>query len=211
VIAILMVAKPLLAIPMVAKLIAIPMVAAKPEKRLGVYKTPSIGQERERVRSVQDGMPRSDIEVFDYLTSSSETTTAEIDYLTYALFAYRKRQWIDHFTSGNGKEPTQRDIDGWISQLTDYEFVQMRKQAAEFFKDAAEEYLRDYVSQQRAEAVEHSILSEVRIFTSPWRHVSIALLMAIVAPLILGGLVFLWSLFDASFPFHISFTPPTQK
>jgi hypothetical protein len=88
-----MVAKPLLAIPMVAKLIAIPMVAAKPEKRLGVYKTPSIEQERERVRSVQDRMPRSDIEVFDYLTSSSETT-AEIDYLTYALFAYRKRQWM---------------------------------------------------------------------------------------------------------------------
>src|SRR6516165_6098034 len=117
-------------------------------------------------------MPNSDIEVFDFLTSSSEILN-EIDFLTYALFAYRKREWIDHFQSNNDRYPTQQEIDGWISQITQYEFREMRDRAAEFFRLAANEYLKEYIEDQKQQAVDKSILGEVQKSTSPARHLVI--------------------------------------
>lgn len=153
-------------------------------------------------------MPDNDIEVFEYLLADEETA-AEIDYLTYAIFGLRKGQWIDHFKSRNdGRAPTQAEIDSWISELTAYDFNRMRTEAADFFDTAAREYLEDEIERQRAEAVENSILAEVRRSTSPLRHIAIALLMAIVAPIILGGIVFFVSLFDKSFPLHVYTSPP---
>jgi|SRR5271167_2974493 len=94
-------------------------------------------------------MPNNDIAVFDYLLSD-EKTAVEIDYLTYAVFAYRKRQWVDHYKSrNNDQQPDQAAIDAWISELTDYDFIRMRTEAADFFQDAAEEHLADYIAQQK--------------------------------------------------------------
>jgi hypothetical protein len=89
-------------------------------------------------------MPNSDIEVFEFLTSSSEN---EIDFLTYALFAYRKREWLNHFQSNNDRNPSQSEIDSWISQLTEYEFREMRVKAAQYFDNAANAYLQRYIEE----------------------------------------------------------------
>src|SRR5438132_12436546 len=98
-------------------------------------------------------MPNNDIEVFDYLLSDEETTV-EIDYLTYAIFDHRKRQWIDHFKSrNNDRQPDQAEIASWISELTNYDFSRMRTEAADFFDVAAREYLEDDINRQKQEAV----------------------------------------------------------
>jgi hypothetical protein len=153
-------------------------------------------------------MPNNDIEVFDYLLSDEETAV-EIDYLTYAIFGFRKRQWIDHFKArNNDRPPDQAEIDSWTSQITNYEFSRLRTEAADFFDVAAREYLQEEITRQKQEAVNASILSDVKKFTSPLRHVAIALLMAIVAPVILGGIIFFASLFDKSFPLHVYTSPP---
>ena len=150
-------------------------------------------------------MPNNDIEVFEYLRAD-QNTALEIDFLTYAMFAYRKGQWIAHFKQRNdNRAPTQAEIDGWISQLTEYDFDRMRGEAADFFHDSAEEHLREYIEDQKKRAVDGSILSEVqstmtqiRSFTSPWKHLGIALLMAIVAPVLLGAVLFFLGIFDKS-------------
>jgi hypothetical protein len=152
-------------------------------------------------------MPNNDIDVFDYLRANTETPL-EIDYLTYAMFAYKKAQWIDHFKSRNAdRHPTPQEIDGWITELSDYDFYQMRTEAADFFHNAAEEHLKDYIEQQKKEVLDSAIIADVRRFTSPMRHLGIALLMAIVAPIILGGIIFFASLFDKSFPLHVYTSP----
>jgi hypothetical protein len=123
------------------------------------------------------------------------------------FFAYKKKQWIDHFTKRNNQNrPDQGQIDEWISQLSEYDFWQMRNEAADFFHASAEEHLRDYIDTQKKAAVDPSILSEVRNFTSLWRHLGVALLMALLAPIILGGIVFFAGVFDSSFPIHITTT-----
>src|SRR5690242_9644262 len=122
-------------------------------------------------------MPNNDIEVFEYLISD-QATAVEIDYLTYAVFAHRKSHWLDHFEKVGGRKPTQTEVDTWIQQITDYDFDQMRSEAAEFFDSSAKSYLANYVEEQKKSAIDHSILSEVKVFSSPWRHAFIALAMA---------------------------------
>jgi hypothetical protein len=155
-------------------------------------------------------MPANDIEVFEYLTTSLDNTD-EIDYLTYAIFAFTKREWIEYFESRNNRRPTQREIDSWIGEIMPHQFDQMRSQAAEFFQSAATEYLKDYIEEQKREAVRRSILSEVQNFTSPARHILIACIMAVIAPLILGGIIFLFSIFDKNFHPVIQLSPPSQS
>ncbi len=149
-------------------------------------------------------MPKNDLEVFEYLLAD-EQTPVEIDYLTYALFAYKKNQWVSHFEKENSKKPAPADIDHWISQLTAYDFTQMRNEAAEFFDESAKEYLAEYIENEKKSAVATSILDSVKNYTSPWKHLGIALSMAILAPVLLGGIIFLISLFDNSFPVHLTF------
>lgn len=80
----------------------------------------------------------------------------------------------------------------------------MRREAVQFFEDAARAYLAEQIEEEKKKAVNQSILAEVKQFTSPLKHFGIALIMAIVAPLLLGGLIFFYSLFDNSFHLTIS-------
>jgi hypothetical protein len=99
----------------------------------------------------------------------------------------------------------------------------MRYDAAQYFDSAAKEYLADHIEEQKGLAVKQSILTEItasnastlaeeKQFTSPWKHFGIALGMAIVAPVFLGGLIFLYTLFDSSVHLTISKqeTPPAK-
>jgi hypothetical protein len=153
-------------------------------------------------------MPNNDLEVFNYLSSNQESRR-EIDFLAYAIFAFRKQRWVVHFEQQHNRPPNQGEIDGWISQQTDFEFERMRGEAADYFDNAAKEYLAEYVEAEKKKAVNHSILSAVEKHTSAWRHVGIALLMAVVAPAILGGVLFLASIFDNEFHFNVTASSAT--
>jgi hypothetical protein len=162
-------------------------------------------------------MPNNDIEVFEHLTADRDTPL-EIDYFTFAIFALKKKKWIEHYKErNNGNAPSQADIDNWISQITDFDFGQMRNEAADYFHAAAEDHLEEYIEDQKKEAVKESILSEVesamtkvKSFTSPWKHLGIALLMAVIAPVLLGGIFFFLGVFDRTFPVHVTVTPTEQ-
>lgn len=148
-------------------------------------------------------MPGSDLEVFDYLLSDA-STPEEIDFLTYALFAFSKKQWVEHFAKQNGRPPDQGEIDGWIAQKSDYDFTRMRREAADFFDEAAKEYLASHIETEKINAVSSSILGEIKRYTSPWKDLGIAMLMAVIAPILVGTVLFLFSIFDSSFQFHIN-------
>jgi hypothetical protein len=100
-------------------------------------------------------MPANDLEVFDYLTSNEETR-GEIDYLTIGIFAFRKKDWVTHFQQLNNRPPNQAEIDGWISQQTDFEFLRMQNEAADYFDKSAKEYLADYIETEKKKAVDTS-------------------------------------------------------
>src|SRR5438105_10949952 len=103
------------------------------------------------------------------------------------MFADKKARWIEHFKeNNNGADPRPADINNWICQLSPYDFLQMRNEAADYFHFAAEEHLRQWTADQIKQGVDSSILAAVKSFTSWWKHLAIALSMAILAPIILG-------------------------
>jgi hypothetical protein len=80
----------------------------------------------------------------------------------------------------------------------------MRNEAAGFFDDSAKEYLREYTAERERTAVNDSILRQVKSYANPWKDILIAIICAIVAPLILGAALFIFSIFDKTFQIHVS-------
>jgi len=134
-------------------------------------------------------MPANDRDVFEDLTGGEEGQNA-LSFLTYALFAFERREWIAHHTNANnGEPPTDQQIDGWISNLTPYNFTQMRNQSGEFFDVSARAYMADDVEAARQQTLQSAIVKEVKAAGSAWRQLVIAMATAIAAPVIIGLIV----------------------
>ncbi len=161
-------------------------------------------------------MPVNEHEVFEHLTSSKDTSV-EIDFLSYAIFAYQKREWIRHFeTSHQGAAPTQADIDHWISNLTDLNFREMQESAVNVFDGAARAYLADELEAAKQDALRSVIVREVKSAGAWYKQLAMALLMAILTPLILGGILaagYFYSLIPtpADFAKRFESSAPTQS
>jgi hypothetical protein len=151
-------------------------------------------------------MPTNDLEVFDHLCSE-EDTRSEIDFLAFAVFAHKKRHWISRFSEINKRPPNHDDIDAWITQLTDYDFRAMRGESAEFFHEAATNYMEDDIKAATEEGKNTALVQsvsdlrrEIRII-GRWRTQLItALGTAILVPIILGGAILCLKAFEDYMP-----------
>ena len=159
-------------------------------------------------------MPRNDREVFAYLVEDDDRTR-QIDYLTFALFAHEKREWIRLYEAHHkDQSPSQAEIDNWISNLTDSQFLSMRSSAESFFVEAANAYFEDRLEAEREAILRSAIVSEVKAAGAWWKQVGIALLTTIVSPLIIGMVIAAAYFYDKSMftPTSIAdhFKPPAQ-
>jgi hypothetical protein len=148
---------------------------------------------------LETNVASSDRDVFDKLTSDPESSR-EIDFIAYAMFAYEKSEWMRHWEKSKGQPPTSTEIDNWISNLTDYQFNQMRAKAFEFFDTAARDYLADEIEAARQEALRSAIVTEVKASGGFWRQLSLALITAVLAPIIIGGVIALSLIYNDWFP-----------
>ena len=151
-------------------------------------------------------MPASDREVFQHLTSDPNQSEVS-NFLTYAQFAFDRREWIAYRTQEDGREPTEEMIAAWTADQTPHDFEQLRLRAASFFDYAARDYmqpeikaagddaLRSGVLREVASAVEvqkaglAATLAEVRSAGAFRKQFGIALLTAILAPLLIGAAI----------------------
>ena len=106
-------------------------------------------------------MPRDDREVFDYLLGLKDTSR-EVSFITYAIFAQERSEWIKHVAARDGSIPAQTDIDDRIADLTEYQFTAMRDRAVNMFDEAARAYLQDEIDAADDRALRSAIVSEVR-------------------------------------------------
>ncbi len=113
-------------------------------------------------------MPRSDLEVFDYVQQSDDPL--HIDYLTYAVFAHDKREWIKHREAQTGQTPDQDAINAWIANMADSQFERMRGAAVDVFDEAARDYLAADLEEARESVLRSAIVAEVRAASSFWKQ-----------------------------------------
>lgn len=133
-------------------------------------------------------MPGNDREVFEKLTGGADIPNVE-DYLTYALFAFERREWVAHRIAIHKNSPSEQDIETWVGNLTGYQFDQMRRRAAEFFDLAAREYMAGEIELARQNVLKSEVVREVKAAGSFWRQLFIATATAILAPVIIGLIV----------------------
>jgi hypothetical protein len=144
-------------------------------------------------------MPSNDREVFDYLSSDPETLI-EIDFLTFAIFAQERREWHKLFVQQKGQPPSQAEIDGWVSQITSWRFDQMREEAVRFFDKAARDYLAEEMEEAKRAVFQDTIVREVKAAGGLWRQLFLALIAAILAPLIIGAIIAVALSYDKFYP-----------
>ncbi|NTH42734.1 hypothetical protein G6L20_32330 [Agrobacterium rhizogenes] len=144
-------------------------------------------------------MPKDDLETFAHLTAH-QVTSYEINLLTYALFADEKAKWIEHFATQHGSAPKTADIQNWISNITDQHFEHMRLKAARYFDVAAREYMRSEIEQGEKAILETTIIKEVKAAGSFWRQIGMAILTAVLAPIIIGGILAAFLAYNEVFP-----------
>jgi hypothetical protein len=162
-------------------------------------------------------MPINDLEVFDRFLAE-DGTDIEIDYLAYAVFAFRKACWSDRWLEVNGNPPNQQEIDTWITGLSEYDFSRMRDEAVDVFDIAARRYMREDIEQAREEGCKESYAStivEVKsqiISVGRFRNqLLIALMTAIMTPIILGGSIILLRAFEDYMPKIFQISGGTQS
>jgi hypothetical protein len=144
-------------------------------------------------------MPANDREVFEYLTVDLDTQI-EIDLLTFAIFAHERREWCRLFEEQNNKPPTQAEVDVWVSQITEWRFGQMRDEAVRFFDKAARAYLGDEIEAYKTAVFQDTIVREVKVAGGFWRQLFLALMAAILAPLIIGSIIAIAIVYDKFYP-----------
>jgi hypothetical protein len=113
-------------------------------------------------------MPESDQEVFEHFRSDyPPNDRREIAFLAYARFAQDKYDWVNHeLARRGGQPPTEEEVTTWIAALPNSRLAEFHRGAAELFQAAAEEYMKPRIEEERAKAVEQSILLRVEQATS---------------------------------------------
>lgn len=106
-------------------------------------------------------MPKSDQEVFEHFQSDYLNSSLEIALLAYARYAQSKYEWMDHEKT-RGKVPTEAEIAEWISSLPNPRLTEIHEGASQFFKAAAEDYMKTRMEEECNKAVDRSILSQVK-------------------------------------------------
>ena len=162
-------------------------------------------------------MPSNDREVFQHLTSDPNHSDVS-NFLTYAQFAFDRREWFAHRTQEDGREPTEEMVAAWTMNHTPHSFEQLRLRAQSFFDYAARDYMQDEIEGARLEVLQSGVLREVANATKVqelglkatleqvksagalWRQAAIALLTAILAPIIIGGILALALLGERAMP-----------
>jgi hypothetical protein len=91
-------------------------------------------------------VPNSDFEVFEYFSSSNDTTR-ERDFLAFGSYSFDKFAWMKHFEDISGRPPTDAEVTVWIQQLPPSRLDEIRVWAEQFFDTAARAYMRDEIDQ----------------------------------------------------------------
>jgi hypothetical protein len=150
-------------------------------------------------------MPSNDRDVWVAIVSGSGQP--ELQYLTYAIYSFEKYEWYGQIEAKKGKPPTPEEFNDWISQITESRIKGWRESAAKTFDVAARTYMKDYIAQERQSAINDHVvtstdanlnryaatlrksLDEFHKATSLGKQLLIAVIIAILSPIILGLLI----------------------
>jgi len=146
-------------------------------------------------------MPATDQEVFEHFHTDYPGTSRAVALLAYARYAQAKYEWIKQKHTIGSIAPTERDITRWISELPNSRLEEIHAGVLRFFEAAAEALFVDRIDQERARAIEQSIVGRVDAMatrveraTSFWRTIGPNVIVAVVGSFVFALIIILASL-----------------
>src|SRR5689334_3250437 len=129
-------------------------------------------------------MANSPREVFDLFTREvGEDYPPEAALLAFGAFSAELYEWMQHEEARAERALTPEDVNAWVAQIPEPRLKRIRDEALESFGLAARSFLEPEIQRQREEAVNASILAEVkslvasvRGYTSGWRSFGLNIL-----------------------------------
>jgi hypothetical protein len=148
-------------------------------------------------------VPNTIHDVFRNLVEvDEENTTRDVaGIISYGLFWADLEAWINHRVSNGNPHPSAEEINQHIqNNLTANYFRDLESKSLQLFGEASLTFLEERIEAEKEEAVRKSlldsmqahnaaVLSEVSKGSNFYRQTFMALLTAIVAPLILGAIL----------------------
>ena len=139
-------------------------------------------------------MPNTDQEVFDHFRTVSGENF-EIGLMAYARYAQDKYNWVNHRLARDNA-PTDDEITGWIIDQHNARLDEIYRGAITQFQAAAEEYMKSRIAEERAKAVDSSILDRVDTAakrveraTSFWRNLVPNVIVTVAASFVFSVIV----------------------
>lgn len=137
-------------------------------------------------------MPETDQEVFEHFRSGYGGTR-EVALIAYARYAETKYDWVNHELARLQRPPTNEEVAGWIAALPNSRFDEIRDGAINLLQAISEDYMKPRIEEERARAVERSILGRVDAAalrveraTSFWRNVVPSTFIGVVSSFLLA-------------------------
>jgi hypothetical protein len=151
-------------------------------------------------------MPSNDREVWVAILSEG-TGPKELLYLAYAIYSFEKYEWYNKIERDRGEPPTAKEIDEWISQITESRIRGWRDNAGRAFDAVAQDYMKVQLTRNRQDIIDshvinsvesnlgqysrqfHQCLTELRKSSSFGKQLAIGVFIAIMSPIILGLII----------------------
>ncbi len=158
-------------------------------------------------------MPNNDREVFEYFRRD-EDTSAEVDSLAYASYAFDKYEWMSKLEQ-SGKVVTPEDVDRWIAELPDSRLDEIQENAFAFFRKTVATYIEEAEVRAYQRGQQDAIVQQVERATSFWRNLPGNIAVGIVSSFAFALLLIAASLVFNKDPSPIAFyqkltSPPAQ-
>ncbi len=146
-------------------------------------------------------MPKNDREVFDHLVSD-KGTALQIDFLTYAVLRMKRGNGSSYSKS---ERRAGADTGGYRQLDFQSDRLPIRQHAKRRGECVRTSRLRLFRGAAccRTRILRSVIVAEVRAASVWWKQLAVALLTAIVAPVLLGGI-------NAALYFYSTYTTPTD-
>ena len=150
-------------------------------------------------------MPKNVTDVFHRLVGTDEDAIKQNvpGFVAYGLFWAELDAWIRHQVKDGKPYPTPQEIDDHIAHnIPESHFIDIENNALELFVEVSLDILKETIDEKIREAVDQSVVHEVKAHQEGalaefrksgnlWRQLGMALITAIVAPLILGAILVL--------------------
>lgn len=105
-------------------------------------------------------MPNNDKDVWEYFSNGDDDQ--QVDFLAFSSFSFDKFEWMEKFAENHGQQPTEAEINKWISELPDSRLDEMREWAQNFFENAARAYLEEEHKEALQQAINSALVVSVR-------------------------------------------------